>query len=256
MPQHTRYRLDIHTVLQGQRCEGVVQVMEPDVGQASLLEQHLQLAVGRFRIYRQLRAGGVREDPLTDGPLLSLSQELHDALGQDDGARSFAGLGVPQSEHAHLFAVEGAAHLQRAFFIVEIFPHQATDFTPPQAGHELSVEELVPDVILADGLHEGVQLLLVQDALGLVVWSGGSRSLGGILRDDVCLHCIFHGTVEHGMDVVDGGVGEFISIIEILMDTAFLFQAAVHPLYVLTGDEGHLLVAQLWFDVTVSELTV
>ena len=28
MPQHTRYGFDVHSVLQGQRCEGVAQVME------------------------------------------------------------------------------------------------------------------------------------------------------------------------------------------------------------------------------------
>ena len=33
MPQHTRYGFDVHTVLQGQRCEGVTQVMETHLRQ-------------------------------------------------------------------------------------------------------------------------------------------------------------------------------------------------------------------------------
>ena len=81
--------------------------MEPDIGQARLLEQHLQSAVSRVGIRRQLRAGGMGEDPLADGSFLSLPQEFHNALWQDDGACSLAGLGVAQSEHAHLFAVQG-----------------------------------------------------------------------------------------------------------------------------------------------------
>ena len=48
MPQHTRYGLDVHTVLQCQRCEGVAQVMkaypwQPCPFQHSL--QHMQDAV-------------------------------------------------------------------------------------------------------------------------------------------------------------------------------------------------------------------
>ena len=81
--------------------------MESDVGQTGLLEQYLQSAVSRVRICRQLRAGGMGEYPLTDGSLLSLPQELYDALGQDDGACALAGLGVAQGEYAHLFTMEG-----------------------------------------------------------------------------------------------------------------------------------------------------
>ena len=230
--------------------------MEPDIGQARLLEQHLQSAVSRVGIRRQLRAGGMGEDPLADGSFLSLPQEFHNALWQDDGACSLAGLGVAQSEHAHLLAVEGTAHFQRPFLLVEVLPHQTADLASPQSSHELGVEELAPDLVLPNRFHEGVQLLLVQNALGLVVWPGGGRALGRILGDDVRLHRVLHGAVEHGMDVVDGGVGESVSIFGVLMDTALFFQAAVHALDVLTGDKGHLLVPQLWLDVAVDELTV
>ena len=133
--------------------------------------------------------------------------------------------------------MEGTAHFQRSFLLIEVLPHEAANFTPPQAGHELSVEELVPDFVLLDGIHEGVQFLLVQDALGFVVWPGGGRTLCGVLRNDVRLHRVLHGTVEYGMDVVDGGIGEFVSILGMLMDASLFFQAAVHALDVLTGDE-------------------
>ena len=48
MPQHARHGLDVHTVLQGQRCEGVAQVMETHLWQPCPLQdavQHVQDAI-------------------------------------------------------------------------------------------------------------------------------------------------------------------------------------------------------------------
>ena len=180
--------------------------MEADVRQSRLFEQDLQPLIGRGGRHRQFRAGGVGEDPLADGPLLSLPEELHDAPGQDDGAGTLTGLGDTQSEHAHLLAVQGAAHIKGAFLFVEVLPHQAADLAPAQAGHELGVEEVIPDLILADGLHKGVQLLLVQDAHGFVVGSRCRRPLGRVPGDDMSLHRVLHGTVERIVDVAYCGV--------------------------------------------------
>ena len=232
------------------------QIVEADVRQASLLEQNFQTAIGRVRVHGQLRTGRLREYPLAHRPLLSLPQELYDALGQDDGTVALAGLGGTQREYAQLLAVEGAADVERAFLLIEVLPHQAADLAPPQAGHELGVEELVPDLILADELHESFQLLLVEDFLRLVVGLGRSGPLGGIAGNDVGLHRVLHGTVEHGVDVIDGGVGEGMAAVCIFVDPSVLFQVVIHPLNVVAVDEGDLLVAQLRFDVGFDELTV
>ena len=48
VPQHTGHRLDVHAVLQRQRCEGVAEVMEPDFRQSRSLQhsvEHVQHAV-------------------------------------------------------------------------------------------------------------------------------------------------------------------------------------------------------------------
>ena len=58
------------------------------------------------------------------------------------------------------------------------------------------------------------------------------------------------------MDVINGGVGESVSIFGVLMDTALFFQAAVHALDILTGNKGHLLVAELGFDVAVDTISI
>ena len=139
----------------------VAQIVEADVWQASLLEQNFQSAVGRVRVHGQLRTDRLREDPLADRPLLSLPQEFHDALGQDDGAGTLACLGRAQREHTQFLAVESAANTERPFLLIEVLPHQPADLAAAQSGHELGVEELVPDFILAYELHEGFQLLLV-----------------------------------------------------------------------------------------------
>ena len=52
MPQHTRYGLDVHTVLQSQRCEGVAEVMKADAGQPRPFQhplEHVQHAVRGHR---------------------------------------------------------------------------------------------------------------------------------------------------------------------------------------------------------------
>ena len=51
------------------------------------------------------------------------------------------------------------------------------------------------------------------------------------------------------MDVAHHGVGELMPHLGMLVDAPLRFQAAVHPLDVLLGEEGDLLVAQLRLDV-------
>ena len=46
--QHTGYRLDVYAVLQRQCCEGVAEVVEPNLGQSRSLQhsvQHIQHTV-------------------------------------------------------------------------------------------------------------------------------------------------------------------------------------------------------------------
>ena len=61
--QDTGQGLGIHAAGQSVGSEGMPQVVEPNVGQARLLEQHFQSAVSRVRVRRQLWTGGMGEDP-------------------------------------------------------------------------------------------------------------------------------------------------------------------------------------------------
>ena len=47
-------------------------------------------------------------------------------------------------------------------------PLETADLPPAQAGGQLCVEEIVPELVLAYGRHQRIQLGIVQDALGLI----------------------------------------------------------------------------------------
>ena len=170
-------------------------------------------------------------------------------MRQDDSAHTLIGLRLADGVFALPLAVEGAAHLQRAALLVEVAPLQSADLAAAQAGHQLRLEEVPPHLVLLHHRAEGVQLLAGQNALGLVVGLGRRCPLSRISGNDMRLHRVLQRGVECGMDVAHHGVGELMPHLGMLVDAPLRFQAAVHPLDVLLGDKGDLLVAQLRLDV-------
>ena len=79
MTQDAGERLGVHAAGEGVGGEGVAQVVEPDVGKARLLQQHLHPVVGGAGTHRLLRGQRLREDPLADRVLLPLLQPLDGA---------------------------------------------------------------------------------------------------------------------------------------------------------------------------------
>ena len=53
-----------------------------------------------------------------------------------------------------------AAYLEGAIRLIEVLPLEAAEPAPAQAGGQLRVEEVMPDVALLDGLHKGIQLFI------------------------------------------------------------------------------------------------
>lgn len=72
MPQNARESFGIHTTGQGVGGEGVAQIVEANVRQASLLQQHLQSAVCSVGTGGLLGAEWIGEDPLGVGCFLAL----------------------------------------------------------------------------------------------------------------------------------------------------------------------------------------
>ena len=72
---HAGYRLDIHTVLQGDGCEGVAEVMESDLRDASPLQHPLKHIIDAVR--GDGAAVGGREDVLVIGLCFLLFQNFY-----------------------------------------------------------------------------------------------------------------------------------------------------------------------------------
>lgn len=247
--QDSGQRLSIYAAGKGMGGEGVAQVVEADTGQPRPPEQRLHVEVGRAGVDRILRLHWVGEYPLTDGIRPAPPQDVRHRLRQEDGTHSLSRFCLADGVLTLPLAVEGAAHLQRAALLVEVAPLQSADLAAAQAGHQLRPEEVPPHLVLLHHCEEGVQLRAGEDTLGLVVGFGSRCPLGGIPGNDVRLHRIFQRSVEGGVNVAHHGVRELMPHLGVLVDAPLRFQAAVHPLDVLLGEEGDLLVAQLRLDV-------
>lgn len=223
--------------------------MEADAGQPRPLKQRLHVAIRRVGIDWIFRLHWVRKDPLADSIRFSPPQDVSHAVRQDDGAHALIGLCLTDGVLALPLAVEGSAHLQRPGVPVEVAPLQAADLSAAQAGHQFCLEEVPPYLVLLHYCEEGIQLLAGQNALGLVVGFGRRCAFGGVPGNDMRLHRVLQRGVERGVDVADHGVRKLMIHLGMLVDAPLRFQTAVHPLDVLLGEEGDLLVAQLRLDV-------
>ena len=146
---------------------------------------------GVFRFYR------VGEYPLTECIRLAPTKNVGHTFRQDDGAHALIRFRLAESVLALLLAVQRAAHFQRPGILVEVAPLQTANFTAAQAGHQLRVEEVPPDLVLLYHFEESVQLRAGEDALRLVVGLRRCRALGRVLRNDMRLHRVLHRGVEH-----------------------------------------------------------
>lgn len=247
--QNPRQGFGIYAAGEGVGGEGMTQIMKADAGQPCPLEERLHVAIGRIGIDGIFRLHRVREYPLADGIRLAPPQDFSYAVRQDDGAHALIGLCLTDGILALPLAVESAAHLQRTGIPIEVAPLQTADLAAAQAGHQLRLEEVPPHLVLLHHCKEVVQLRTGQDALGLVVGLGRRCPLGGVPGNDMRLHRVLQRGVEGGMDVAHHGVGELMIHLGVFVDAPLRFQTAVHPLDVLLGEEGDLLVAQLQLDV-------
>lgn len=247
--QDAGQRFGIYAAGESVGGEGVAQIMKADAGQSRPLKERLHAAIGRIGVDWIFRLHGVWENPFADGVRFAPPQDFSHAVRQDDGSHTLIGLCLTDGVLALPLAVEGAAHLQHTALLVEVAPLQSADLTAAQAGHQLRLEEVPPHLVLLHHREEGVQLRTGEDALGLVVGLGHRCTFGGIPWNDMRLHRVFQRSVEGGMDVAHHGVRELMPHLGMFVDAPLRFQAAVHPLDVLLGDEGYLLVAQLRLDV-------
>ena len=225
--------LGIHAAGQGMGGEGVPEVMEP-----------------------QLRQKRVTKNPLGLRALLPLLQQLRRTGRQGDDPLACSCLGSSCGNASTPPAVDGAADREGPLLTVKVRPHEAADLTLPQSYGELRVEEVIPDGVLPDLLHEPLQLGIIEDLSGSGLLFGQCDALGGIQGDEPCPHRCAHGQVKYPVESADTGGGQGVSILRILPDTAIPLGIPVQLPDVVRGDLADGLAAQPGLDVVLDMMAV
>ena len=117
-------------------------------------------------------------------------------------------LGVPCSHLPASLLVDGTTHLESTICFVKVLPLESADLTPPQAGGQLCVEEVVPEVILSDRRHECIQLRICQNLFRLAGEFRRWYFFRWIPWDQSCLFRCIQCLVEHGVDTPDSAAGQ------------------------------------------------
>ena len=156
MAQHPRDGLYVHPVLQSQSCEGVSQIMEPDLRQSRPFQHPVEHVEHTVR--RHGAAPWAREYPGACSDLLFLLiQNVYRILCQRQGA---VGVFCFQGSLHHLTV--DSCYLpfnpEAAPFQIKVLPLEPQQFSPPQAGGQLHVIELEHSALFRLP-QEGGQLL-------------------------------------------------------------------------------------------------
>ena len=190
------------------RGEGMPQIVEADVRQSRLSQQGFKLLIGSTGIYRQFWVERVIEDPRGAVLALSFAEDLCCTGRQDDLPCSCISLGIACGKRFAFFFVEGAPHMERFLFRIEILPPQCADLAAAQTGGHRGVEEIMPERILFNDSHKSIQLCFGEDLHGCAVKLGRVNFCRGIVGDQVLLHSRFQGVVQGGVDAVDRSGGK------------------------------------------------
>ncbi len=227
MSENVGERLGVYTACQRVGGEGMPKVVEADRGQSGRFQQLFHPVVCRAGDDWVFRPERVWKYPFAECCQFPLPQELCRAERERNSARSLAGLRAAGCVVPNFCAVERAGDLQGSLCLIKILPHKATDLTAAQAGGQLDIEEVMPDGILSALRHESLQLLVVQNALGLSVWFRHRCAIGWIDGYHPCADGILHRKVQHGVNVSDRLIRELSTKLRVFIHSAVLFQLPV-----------------------------
>ena len=246
--EDTRESFCVYAAAHGMGGEGVAQIMEANVRQTCGLEDHLQPMVRRAGRCRLLRLQQAREDPLGQRHLAPLLQHEECTGRQQDRTRSFFGFRIAYLQRAAWRRVDGAAYLQRSVRLVEVAPLEPADLAAAQTRGDLRVEEIIPQRLGTDRLHELVQLLFVENLHGRTIELGDHGSVRRIHHDEPGAHCRFHDLMEQHVDAAHGGAGK-LALASVAGFVCLPTQRIIEFLHVPLRDGAEHLVAQRRLDV-------
>ena len=175
---------------------------------------------------------------------------------QTNGPPALAGLRLADLQLSGLGDIYRPKDPQRSGLLVEVLPHETADLAPPQAGGQLRVEEVTPDLAAVYRRQEDVHLLLCEDLFGLIAGLGHHSPVGGVPGDHMGGLRVLQAPMEHGVDAEHHGVRQFVPVFRVLADTALVFQFSVQLLNVHAGHPGDDLIPQIGLDVAQDELLV
>ena len=104
-----------------------------------------------------------------------------------DGAGSRSSLCIPGSQLAALLLMDRASYFQSAMDFIKILPLQSADLTPAQTGSQFRIEEVAPDAVPLNSIHELFQLFIRQHLFAFVTEFRSANILCRISRDEASL---------------------------------------------------------------------
>ena len=140
--------------------------------------------------------------------------------------------------------MQGPTDRERPFLFIEVAPHQPAQFSPPQSCGDLQIEEVVPLPVLFDGLHEPLQLCVIEDGPGCRLFLGERHILCGILYDEMAVHRHIHCLMQDPVDPPHRGARQRTA-----SGPALLFQLSIQLLDISGSDLADLLIAQIGNDL-------
>ena len=204
--------------------------------------------VRRAGCCRLLRLQQAREDPLGQRHLAPLLQHVECTGRQQDRARSFFGFRIAYLQRAAWRRVDGAAYLQRSVRLVEVAPLEPADLAAAQTRGDLRVEEIIPQRLGTDRLHELVQLLFVENLHGRTIELGDHGSVRRIHHDEPGAHCRFHDLVEQHVNAAHRCICKS-TLVSVAGFVCLSAQRVIEFLHVPLRDGAKHLVAQRRLDV-------
>ena len=255
--QRTGQRLDVHAVLEGQRGEGVSEVVKSDVFRADGLQDLLMGVAEGVRVEHGAGLGRHEQVGTVWVLCVLLYQQLHRPPRDSPLADGVGRLRLAD----HQFAVDTVyllADRDGHILHVQVRPQQGEELAPPQSGSQLQIEDrqqpapfrfgqVRADLLLRQYLH----LPLFQ------LWQ--AAALGGVGEEQPLRHRLLQTVVQQRVDAPYHTGAETLVLqldVGVPLDAAGFLQVVVEFLDLDGGQLFQRCVAQLGNDVVVNVVEV
>ena len=188
MTQHTADRFYIYTVLEGQGCKGVSEVVEANVFQVGILQDffmELHYRVGVVHLPGDQRGEQVR---IVWVFAMFLDQQIYCVLR--DGYLPYRGLRLWPGEHYLAAGVSDVLFTDRDRLVlcVQVAPEERHQFAFPQSADQLQIEHgEYPSGV--GGVQVGFQVFWQERLHFYLLYLGSDAVIGRVAWDEPLFHC-------------------------------------------------------------------